>query len=90
MDIYLSRFRDGNWETPRNLGSTINTPAVESWIALSPDSRYLFFNRSRNSGDQDFEQKPLTYQQLIRKLRSAGNGSTDIYRVGLSALKLDQ
>jgi Tol biopolymer transport system component len=88
MDIYMSRYRDGRWETPRNVGSAVNTPAVESWTALSPDGRYLFFNSSRKTGDQTLEQKPLTYQQLIKKLRSAGNGSTDIYRVEL--IKLDQ
>jgi Tol biopolymer transport system component len=90
MDIYISAHRNGRWETPRNVGSAINTPAVESWTALSPDGRYLFFNSSRKSGDPASEPKPLTYQQLIKKLRNAGNGSTDIYRIELRALKLDQ
>jgi peptidoglycan-associated lipoprotein len=90
MDIYISAYRNGRWETPRNVGSAVNTPAVESWTALSPDGRYLFFNSSRKTGDPAFEPKPLTYQQLTKKLRNAGNGSTDIYRIELSALKLDR
>jgi Tol biopolymer transport system component len=90
MDIYVSAHRDGRWEVPRNVGSAINTPAAELWTALSPDGRYLFFNSSRKIGDPAFERKPMTYTQLIKKLRSAGNGSIDIYRIELSALKLDQ
>ena len=90
MDIYVSAHRNGRWEAPRNVGSAVNTPAAELWTALSPDGRYLFFNSSRKIGDPVFEPKPLTYQQLIKKLRSVGNGSTDIYRIELSALKLDQ
>jgi len=90
MDIYVSAHRNGRWEAPRNVGSAINTPAAELWTALSPDGRYLFFNSSRKIGDPAIEQKPLTYSQLIKKLRGAGNGSTDIYRIELSALKLGQ
>ncbi len=90
MDIYVSAHRNGRWEPPRNAGSAINTPAAELWTALSPDGRYLFFNSSRKIGGPALEGKPLTYSQLIKKLRSPGNGSTDIYRIELSALKLNQ
>jgi Tol biopolymer transport system component len=90
MDIYVSAHRNGRWEAPRNVGSAVNTPAAELWTALSPDGRYLFFNSSRKIGDPAFERTQLTYQQLIKKLRGPGNGSTDIYRIELSALKLDQ
>jgi Tol biopolymer transport system component len=90
MDIYVSAHRNGRWEVPRNVGSSINTPAAELWAALSPDGRYIFFNSSRKIGDPAIEAKPLTYTQLVKKLRSAGNGSIDIYRIELSALKLDQ
>ena len=90
MDIYVSAHRNGRWEAPRNVGSAVNTPAAELWTALSPDGRHLFFNSSRKIGDPAFERTPLTYQQLIKKLRSPGNGSTDIYRIELGALKLDQ
>jgi hypothetical protein len=31
----------------------------------------------------------LTFRQLIGKLRGTGNDSADIYRIALSALKLD-
>jgi Tol biopolymer transport system component len=90
MDIYVSAHRNGRWEAPRNAGNSINTPAAELWSALSPDGRYIFFGSSRKIGDPAIEAKPLTYAQLVKKLRGPGNGSIDIYRIELSALKLDQ
>jgi Tol biopolymer transport system component len=90
MDIYVSAHRNGRWEVPRNVGGAVNTPAAELWTALSPDGRYLLFNSNRKIDDAAIERKPLTYTQLIKKLRSPGNGSTDIYRIELSALNLYQ
>src|SRR5262245_60380599 len=49
-DIYLSVNRNDHWETARNLGNPINTPAAELWTALSPDGRYLFFYSKRKIG----------------------------------------
>lgn len=42
-DLWVSRFVDGSYRAPENLGAAINTPAheVEPWIA--PDESYLIF-----------------------------------------------
>ena len=46
-DIYLTLRRpDGAWSKPRNLGPRINTAYIEHGPRISPDKRYLFFNRS--------------------------------------------
>jgi hypothetical protein len=46
-DIYLTlRLPDGTWSKPRNLGPRINTPYIEHGPRISPDKKYLFFNRS--------------------------------------------
>jgi len=46
-DIYLTlRLPDGTWSKPRNLGSRINTVFIEHGPRISPDKKYLFFNRS--------------------------------------------
>ena len=46
-DIYLSlRLEDGTWSKPRNLGPRINTAFIEHGPRVSPDKKYLFFNRS--------------------------------------------
>jgi hypothetical protein len=46
-DIYLTlRLPDGTWSKPRNLGPRINTAYIEHGPRVSPDKKYLFFNRS--------------------------------------------
>jgi hypothetical protein len=48
-DIYISyRQQDGNWGEAINLGDKINTPAWEAAAGVSPDGKYLFFNRNIN------------------------------------------
>ncbi len=89
-DIYASANSNGRWAAARSLGEAINTRAAERWPALSSDGRHLLFTSSRGMADALFEKERLTYQQLVKKLRSAGNDSTDIYRIELNALKLDQ
>ena len=46
-DIYLTlHLPDGTWSKPRNLGPRINTAYIEHGPRISPDKKYLFFNRS--------------------------------------------
>jgi len=46
-DIYLTlRLPDGTWSKPRNMGPRINTAYIEHGPRISPDKKYLFFNRS--------------------------------------------
>jgi hypothetical protein len=53
-DLYIS-FPDGHggWTTPRNLGPIINSSRSEGASYLSPDYRYMFFNRDDTSTDQN-------------------------------------
>jgi hypothetical protein len=37
---------DGSWSKPRNLGPKINSAYIEFGPRISPDKKYLFFNRS--------------------------------------------
>jgi len=89
-DLYVSVRRNGRWEAARNLGNAVNTRAEERWPAVSPDGRYLYFTSNRSSTDSAAAKQRLTYAQLVNQLRSTGNDSSDIYRIELSALKLDQ
>ena len=46
-DLYLTlRLPDGTWSKPRNLGPQINSAYIEHGPRISPDKKYLFFNRS--------------------------------------------
>ncbi|MFC1603675.1 hypothetical protein ACFL5F_01485 [Planctomycetota bacterium] len=45
-DLYLTlRLPDGTWSKPRNLSPRINTAYIEHGPRISPDKKYLFFNR---------------------------------------------
>lgn len=49
VDIYLSRFRNGQWSEPQPIN--INTPDFwESTPALSPDGKTLYFSSNRKGG----------------------------------------
>jgi Tol biopolymer transport system component len=46
-DIYVSfRQKDGSWNEAINLGEKINTEASEYGASVTPDGKYLFFNRN--------------------------------------------
>jgi ankyrin repeat protein len=42
-DVYMSRFVDGEWQEPENLGPVINTEAGEGSPFIAPDESYLMF-----------------------------------------------
>lgn len=46
MDIYVSKRKKGTWETPDNLGSTVNTINSESFPSISADGKKLYFTRT--------------------------------------------
>ncbi|OLC42857.1 MAG: hypothetical protein AUH75_03785 [Gemmatimonadetes bacterium 13_1_40CM_4_65_7] len=52
VDLWVSHraSEDSPWEAPVNLGSVINTPAVESGPNLSSDGLMLFFQTNRAGG----------------------------------------
>lgn len=53
-DIYISfKQTDGSWGTAVNLGSEINTDDEDSSPYVTPDGKYLFFNRYKNTGNGD-------------------------------------
>ncbi|MCF6434607.1 hypothetical protein [Pseudoalteromonas sp. MMG022] len=45
-DLYISfRLPNGDWGRAKNLGDSINTAGMEAGAYVSPDGKYLFFNR---------------------------------------------
>ena len=45
-DLYVSTREEEAWSTPRRLGPSVNTDAMEILPSVSPDGRYLFFGRA--------------------------------------------
>lgn len=55
-DIYRSRLADGSYDTPENLGSTINTKYLEGDLCVAPDESFIIvscWDRPDNSGESD-------------------------------------
>lgn len=53
-DLYISfRNKDGSWGTAINMGDKINTELEEGFASVTPDAKYLFFNRFPGPGKAD-------------------------------------
>jgi predicted alpha/beta superfamily hydrolase len=69
-DIYISfKQQDGTWGEAINLGDKINTEAWEAGARVTPDGKYLFFNR--NMGSSKYENVDIFWvsAQVIENLR---------------------
>ncbi|NVJ97305.1 MAG: PD40 domain-containing protein [Alphaproteobacteria bacterium] len=50
-DLYVSfRLKDGTWGPAINMGDKINSEHAENYPSVSPDGKYLFFDRRIGSG----------------------------------------
>ena len=55
-DIYRSRFVDGSYAVPENLGSRINTEYLEGDLCVAPDASFMIvscWDRPDNNGESD-------------------------------------
>jgi len=51
VDLYISRFRNGEWTASQPISGSVNTPGYwESTPSFSPDGRTLYFSSSRPGG----------------------------------------
>lgn len=69
-DIYISfKQQDGSWGDAINFGDQINTEAWEAAASVTPDGKYLFFNR--NIGSDNYENVDILWvdAQIIEELR---------------------
>ncbi len=69
-DIYISfKQEDGSWGSAINLGDKINTEAWEASASVTPDGKYLFFNR--NMGSDNYENVDVFWvdARIIETLR---------------------
>ena len=69
-DIYISyKQEDGSWGKSINMGDTINTDAWDAAASVTPDGKFLFFNR--NVGTEDNQNIDIFWvdAQIIEDLR---------------------
>jgi outer membrane protein OmpA-like peptidoglycan-associated protein len=60
-DIYVSRFKEGKWNTPEKLETPINTAQNEYSPTLSTDEKKIFFLRDKPGTDKDESCKEIVY-----------------------------
>lgn len=64
MDILVSkRMQNGNWSSPVNLGSEINTPYDELYVHLSPNGKTLYFSSEGHNSIGGFDIFKCTMQE---------------------------
>jgi Tol biopolymer transport system component len=85
FDLYLARNDNGTWSRAVHLPSPFNTRARDYAPHLSPDGKRLFFSSERSFALDSLE-RPLTYRELITRLRSTLNGSGNIYEMNSDVL----
>ncbi|TSE04182.1 PD40 domain-containing protein [Aquimarina algiphila] len=69
-DLYISfRQQDGSWGAAINLGDKVNTEGWEAVACVTPDGKYLFFNRNMNPENYDNVDIFWVDAQIIETLR---------------------
>lgn len=86
-DLYLSLRREGEWTKAVNLGSPINSAALDFCPIVSPDGKYFFFTSERGFAAAPLPAR-LNYERLMKQIRGPRNGLGDIYQVDIGALNL--
>jgi len=85
-DLYLShKEADGKWSEPVNLGPEINSPARELSPKLTPNGKYLIWMSCRVPALPAKPQRRTT-AEVLKELRTPGNGLGDIYQIDVSAV----
>jgi ankyrin repeat protein len=64
-DVYYSRFENGKYSTPENLGENINSPEIEGGPLISPDGDYLIFSRGVSGPYISFKKKDKTWSKAV-------------------------
>jgi len=75
QDIYFSRFRDGQWMEPVNLGYPFNTQQVESGLNISLDGKKAYYAAERDDGFgeldiYEFELPPFARPNRVTYVRA--------------------
>ncbi len=86
-DLYVSfKNEDGSWTKAKNMGSAINSTALDYCPAISPDGKYFYFT-SRRTTIERFSESQRTYNGLRDLLNKPQNGMTDIYWIDSQIIK---
>lgn len=72
MDLFVCfKKKDGTWSTPINLGDAVNTNFREGNPTMTPDGKYLFFNRYVINGKRGLPNVYWVSTEIIHTLKTA-------------------
>ncbi|MEP6927512.1 MAG: hypothetical protein ABI834_07745 [Ginsengibacter sp.] len=84
-DLYISVKKSGHWTTAVNMGSKINSVALDYSPFVSFDKKYFFFS-SRRSLVKFTPGKMVKLEDVQKSLSGYGNGNEDIYILSADVL----
>ncbi|HTB07831.1 MAG TPA: tetratricopeptide repeat protein [Bacteroidia bacterium] len=74
IDLYVSRrIPNGNWGTPQNLGTVINTPSNEDFPNISPDGKTLYFSSQGHTSMGGYDIFKASLSDSANKWQSVQN-----------------
>jgi len=55
-DLYISfRQEDGTWSSAVNMGDKVNSDKWDAYASVTPDGKYILFNREINEDDRNVD-----------------------------------
>jgi Tol biopolymer transport system component len=85
VDLYISRKNEGEWTQAVNMGTTINSKALDYCPYVTPDKKYFFFTSNEHAIKIPFDKKQ-NIKSLESILHSPLNGYDNIYWIKASAI----
>jgi outer membrane protein OmpA-like peptidoglycan-associated protein len=82
LDLYYSRFTEGAWSNPENLGPNINTSFDETTPFLAKDGRTLYFSSNSTQSMGGFDIFKSTYMDVEMSWQAAQNLGRPFNSVG--------
>jgi Tol biopolymer transport system component len=84
-DLYYSNRIKGVWQKAKKLPPPFNSSGTEWSPKVSRDGKWFFFGSTRSKSVKFA--KPESTEEMNKRIRSAGNGLSDIYRIKFETLK---
>lgn len=72
-DIFVSRFENGKWSAPENIGYPINTPGDERFFNVSTDGATAWFSSNRSGGEGNLD----IWEVDLRRTLKGGKDATE-------------
>lgn len=70
-DIFVSKYKQGKWQAPENLGYPINTPYDDYFFAVTASGKYAYIASNRPGGEGGLDIYKITFWGDPKELQSS-------------------